>query len=114
MRERHQVLLLRGAILHVSEVSNGDMPNIILSPAAGGITAQVADRWQALGISFPGFARSHQFAHHVVRGDGQAGRGFTVVVGEDLAGGEHEVVADGWVSIGVIPRRQSVLTHQAC
>src|SRR5882724_4364605 len=47
MRERHQVLLLRGAILHVSEVSNGDMPNIVLPPAAGGIAAEVADRRQA-------------------------------------------------------------------
>ena len=113
MRERYQVLLLRGAVMYVSEISNGNMADIVLSPAAGGIAAQVAHRGQALGISFPGFSRSHQFAHHVVRGDGQAGGGFTVIVGEGLAGGEHEVVADGRMRIGVIPRGQSILTHQA-
>ncbi len=115
MREGHQVqvLLLRGAILHVGEVSNGDVPNVVLSPAAGAIAAEVADRGQALGVGLPGFARSQQFPYHVVRGDGECGGGIAVVVGEDLAGGEHQVVTNGRVGIRVILRGQSVLTHQA-
>src|SRR5205807_2104176 len=50
MRERHQVLLLRGAILHVSEISNGDVPNVVLSAAAAGIATEIADRGQAFGV----------------------------------------------------------------
>src|SRR5258706_10267830 len=112
MREGHQVLLLRRAVLHVSEISNGDMPNVVLSSTAGSITTEVADRRQALGISFPGLPRSHQFAHYVVRRNREARWRITVVVGQHLAGGEHQVVANRWVGIGVILRGQSVLTHQ--
>lgn len=36
-----------------------------------------------------------------------------VVVGQDLAGREHEVVADGGVGVSVILRSRAVLTHQA-
>src|SRR5260221_11147758 len=72
MREGHQLLLLRRAVLHVSEISNGDMPNVVLSSTAGSIPTEVADRRQALGISFPGLPRSHQFAHYVVRRNREA------------------------------------------
>jgi hypothetical protein len=36
-----------------------------------------------------------------------------IIVREDLASGEHEVVADRRVGVGVILRSQAVLNHQA-
>ena len=52
----HQVLLLGGAVLHIGEIGNGDMANVILPAAAGGVAAEVADRGQAFGISLPALA----------------------------------------------------------
>jgi hypothetical protein len=72
LRKGDNVLLLGGTALHIGEVSNGDVADVVLPAAAGGVAAEVADRGQAFGISLPGFPGGHQFPNHVVHGNGEA------------------------------------------
>ena len=50
-------------------------------------------------IFLPGFSRGQQFANYIVHGHGL---GVAVVVGDDLPGRKHEVIADGRMGVRVI------------
>ena len=58
LRKWHQVLSLGGAVLHIGELSNGGVANVILPAAAGGVAPEVAERGQAFRISLPALAGS--------------------------------------------------------
>ena len=62
-----------------------------------------------LRIVLPGLARDLDLARDVVDRDREAGRSLTVVVGEDLSGGQHKVVADRGMRIGEVLGGQAVL-----
>ena len=74
------------------------------------IRLNVASVGQALLVRFPGFARSHQMAHHII---GRDRAGVAVVIGDDLARRQHEIVANRRMRIGVVLRPEAVAFGQA-
>src|SRR5437016_1788025 len=59
-------------------------------------------------IILPGLARVLHLERDVIHRQGQAGRRLTVVIGDDLSGGQHKVVANRRVRVGVIVGGQAV------
>src|SRR5947207_14332457 len=55
-----------------------------------------------------GVGRVLHFEGDVAHREGQAGRRLTVVVGDDLSGGQHKVVTDRRVGVGMIVGGQAV------
>ena len=92
-------MTLGRAVLYVGEVGQWNMANVVMPTSPGGVAADIADRGQAFGISLPGLPGGGDFPYHIVPRDGEAGRRLPVVVGQDLSGREHEVVADGGVGV---------------
>src|SRR5438270_9818947 len=73
------------------------------------VGAKISDTWQALFVGLPGFAGGEKVPNHIV-GSYRAGK--AVVVGDDLSGGHHEVVANRRMRVGVILSRQAVLARE--
>src|SRR2546425_3258633 len=82
----------------------------MVSGVAISVAAHISDRRQVFGILLPGFPGAEQMSNDVV---GRDFAGKVVVVGDDLTGGEHEVVADGRVRVRVVALGVGVSGRQA-
>src|SRR5512142_3240899 len=105
LSERHQILTLYAAVADVTEIRK----RIMALEVRILVAASVADRGQAFGVGLPGLAGRDQFPNQVVRVHG-AGEG--IVSCDQLAGGQHEVVADGGMGVGIVISGQAVLAGQ--
>ncbi len=91
MRERHEILYLRGVVLHIRHVCQ----RIVAHRVIAGVSSGVPDAGKILGVGFPGFPGSEQLAHDIVVGNGKRLRRHSVDEREGLSRGEHEIVRDG-------------------
>ena len=69
----------------------------------------VAGVRKAFGICLERLSRSKQVAYDIILRERAAE---TVVIGDDLTGGEHEVIADRRVGIRIILGRQTIFFGQ--
>lgn len=104
--ERNQVEPLHGAVHHIGKIRKG----IVVLQVRTRIAADISHRGEAFGITFPRLARAEQMANDVIHIH-RSGKG--VVIGNDLAGSQHKVIADRGMSIGEILRGQRVLRCEA-
>src|SRR5207302_9607926 len=81
LRKGHQVQNLRAAVDYIGK----EREWIVMARIRKNIAAGVADRWQTLGIAFPGFSGAEQMADHVV---GRNGARQAIVIGDDLPRGQ--------------------------
>src|SRR5438309_12100973 len=95
LREGDDVLFLCGAIEHIAEVNE----RVVVLDVQSGVVAGVSGVGEAFGVGLPSLSGRGKVAHKIVSGDGP---GVSVIVGQDLAGGQHHVVADGRMGVGVI------------
>ena len=104
--ERNQVEPLHAAVHHIGKIRK----RIVVLQVRARIAADISHRGKALRITLPRLARAEQMAHDVIHIH-RSGEG--VVIGNDLAGSQHEVIADRGMSIGEILRGQRVLRREA-
>ena len=90
VRERYQVLTLDRAAHHIGKIGKRIVTPHILATTA----PEVAWRRHALRVGFPRFPMDQELAHHVVDVQASSRRHVTIVVGEDLSCGHHEIVAN--------------------
>src|SRR5512146_3559467 len=105
LRERHEPLELRRVVHHIGE----ERERVVLARIAARLLAGVADRGQILRVRFPRLPGGHEVAYDVVLGDR---RRVAVAVGDDLPRGQHEVVADRGMRVGVVLCGVPVLRHE--
>ncbi len=106
LRERHQPLALQRVVHDVRQVGQGIVP-----PGVGaGAVPRVAHGRQILGVRLPRLPRGDQASHDVVPRHGPRE---IVVVGDRVADGEHEVVSDGRVGVGVVLRGETIPLREA-
>ncbi len=74
------------------------------------IAAGVSDEGQIFGILLPGFSGRDQVPNDIVGCD-RAGK--PVVIGNDLPGGQHKVIADGRVRVRVVALSVAIGRRQA-
>src|SRR5262249_3877599 len=105
LRKRNYVCRLSAIAGDVGKVGE----RIVMLQVPIYVLAGVASPRQTLGISTPGFPGSNQLAHDVIVRHGSRE---CVIVGDDLARGQHEVISNGRVRVREIVCRQSELTGE--
>src|SRR2546425_767451 len=100
--ERNYVQRLHTAVDYIGEIRE----RVVMFYVKSRISSQVTHRRQALCIGLPSLTRRQQVAYHVVCSHCP---GEVIIVGDNLPGGEHEIVSEGGMGIGVILCRQAVL-----
>src|SRR6266567_2390511 len=106
LAERHQIVFFAAAVGYIGKIGQRVVALYVGIVAASSVTGGR----QALGVGLEGFSCGEQVADNVVLRKSAAQ---TVVVGDGLAGGEHEVIADRRMSVGVVLRGQTILGGQA-
>lgn len=105
LTEGNQIPQLVWAIHYIGKVGE----RIVVFHVGISIAASVADGGQILSVGLPSFARAQEMTNEIV---GTDRTGEAVMVGDDLASREHEVVADGRMSVCKVLGSQSVLVCQ--
>ncbi len=106
LSEGDQIHFFHTAVAHVGEVGQRIVPLDIRSRVSSG----VAGIRQAFSIGLPGFASGEEVTNDVIGSDRS---GIGIIVGDHLARSQHEVVADGRMSVGIVAGGQAVVLRQA-
>ena len=101
-----QVLGLSAVVAHVGKIRE----RVVVLGVTARVTARISHGGQILRIFLPGFPGLDELANDIVVRNSV---GKTIVVCDDLPGGQHEVITDRGMCVRIVALRESVSRRQA-
>src|SRR5689334_3019667 len=106
VREGNDIQPLDTAVYNIGKVREWS----VVADVRISIAADISDGRDRLGIALPCLSGGKQVTHNVVGGDGG---GISVVIGDDLASGQFQIIPDGRVRVGIRLCQQYILRRKA-
>ena len=108
LREGHHIKELRTATDDIREIHK----RIVVLEIETAVSACIAYGREVFGIHFPGLAGGQKLPHDIVDVQSPGRRHVIVVVSNNLAGSQHEVVANRGMGVGIVVGGKTILADQ--